>query len=249
MNSILSRNIGGKPALIVGPACNRLRKGFNGGYRYKKIGSSGNARYTPDPEKNEYSHCFVGDTLVSTPYGKKKIKNIKVGDMVLTPLGERKVTDKLIKQSNVVDVIVNNKTITCTPDHKFATPYGYSPAEVLQYANVITEDMKWAGKVFIKLKNLQELNSIKNQTGITKPITQKAAITCTDLFGNFTTERYRTSIIYTTLTRISRIIGWKTYSLYAPNNMCLSTPDKGYYYTPSKPWRKLELPKNMQRYG
>jgi hypothetical protein len=33
-----------------------LRKGFNGGYRYKKIGSGGNARYTPDPEKNEYSH-------------------------------------------------------------------------------------------------------------------------------------------------------------------------------------------------
>jgi hypothetical protein len=54
--SILSRNIGGKPALIVGPDCKTLRKGFNGGYRYRKIGSSGSARYTPDPDKNEYSH-------------------------------------------------------------------------------------------------------------------------------------------------------------------------------------------------
>lgn len=56
MNSILSRNIGGKPALLIGPECKVLRKGFNGGYRYRKIGSSGNAKYTPDPDKNEYSH-------------------------------------------------------------------------------------------------------------------------------------------------------------------------------------------------
>lgn len=56
VRSILSRNIGGKPALLIGPQCKQLRKGFNGGYRYKKIGRSGSARYTPDPEKNEYSH-------------------------------------------------------------------------------------------------------------------------------------------------------------------------------------------------
>ena len=56
VNSILSRNIGGEPALLVSAACKALRKGFNGGYRYRKIGSSGSARYTPDPDKNEYSH-------------------------------------------------------------------------------------------------------------------------------------------------------------------------------------------------
>ena len=57
VNSILSRMIGGKPAMIVGPDCKLLRKGFNGGYKYRKIGTSGGARYTMDPEKNEYSHC------------------------------------------------------------------------------------------------------------------------------------------------------------------------------------------------
>lgn len=56
VTSILSRNIGGKPAFLLGQQCIMLRKGFNGGYRYKKIGSGGNARFTPDPEKNEYSH-------------------------------------------------------------------------------------------------------------------------------------------------------------------------------------------------
>ncbi len=54
--SILSRNIGGEPALLVGPECKTLRKGFNGGYRYRKIGTSGSAKYTPEPDKNEYSH-------------------------------------------------------------------------------------------------------------------------------------------------------------------------------------------------
>ena len=56
VTSILSRNIGGKPALLVGPECIMIRKGFNGGYRYKKVGSGASARYMPDPEKNEYSH-------------------------------------------------------------------------------------------------------------------------------------------------------------------------------------------------
>jgi hypothetical protein len=40
----------------VGPECKTLRKGFNGGYRYRKIGTSGSAKYTPEPDKNEYSH-------------------------------------------------------------------------------------------------------------------------------------------------------------------------------------------------
>lgn len=61
VSSALSRNIGGEPALLVTKGAKTLRKGFNGGYRYKKIGRSGSARFTSDPEKNEYSH--VHDAL------------------------------------------------------------------------------------------------------------------------------------------------------------------------------------------
>jgi hypothetical protein len=33
-----------------------VRKGFNGGYRYRKLQVSGGERYSDEPEKNKYSH-------------------------------------------------------------------------------------------------------------------------------------------------------------------------------------------------
>lgn len=56
VNSILSRNIGGKPAFFLGSGCPMLRKGFNGGYKFKVVGNGHNRRTMPEPEKNEYSH-------------------------------------------------------------------------------------------------------------------------------------------------------------------------------------------------
>lgn len=58
MNSVLSRNVGGKPAFLLGADCVTLRKGFNGGYKYKMVGSGHNKRTMPDPEKNEFSHVM-----------------------------------------------------------------------------------------------------------------------------------------------------------------------------------------------
>lgn len=56
VTSILSRLIGGEPAFLLGRDCNMLRKGFNGGYKFKKVGGGSSVRFMPDPEKNEYSH-------------------------------------------------------------------------------------------------------------------------------------------------------------------------------------------------
>lgn len=45
----------------LSPRCRVLRKGFNSGYRYRRIKVSGTERYTEEPEKNEWSH--VHDAL------------------------------------------------------------------------------------------------------------------------------------------------------------------------------------------
>lgn len=48
--------------LLISPACPHLRKGFNSGYRYKRIRTAGGGlRYDDKPEKNDYSH--VHDAL------------------------------------------------------------------------------------------------------------------------------------------------------------------------------------------
>jgi hypothetical protein len=52
----LMRLISGKPGFILDKSCRILRKGFNGQYKYRKLHVSGDAKYTQEPDKNEYSH-------------------------------------------------------------------------------------------------------------------------------------------------------------------------------------------------
>lgn len=67
-------------------------------------------------------HCFIGETMVYTEDGYKRIDSIKVGTKVMTRDGFKPV----IKWFNngireVRTYKINNKIITCTPSHKFYT--------------------------------------------------------------------------------------------------------------------------------
>jgi hypothetical protein len=55
MRHNLTRLIDGKPGLLLSPTCKVLRKGFNSGYRYRRMHVSGE-RYADEPEKNQFSH-------------------------------------------------------------------------------------------------------------------------------------------------------------------------------------------------
>lgn len=53
----LLRLISGRPgAVICRKKCPLLRRGFNGGYHYRRMNIGGEAKYTPEPEKNRFSH-------------------------------------------------------------------------------------------------------------------------------------------------------------------------------------------------
>lgn len=52
----LSKLSAGKPLFLIDPVCKALRKGFNGGYKYRRIQVIGEERYTEEPMKNSYSH-------------------------------------------------------------------------------------------------------------------------------------------------------------------------------------------------
>ncbi len=47
--------IGGETQLVLHPRCKRLRKGFMGGYHFRRLQVSGTERYTDKPNKNEYA--------------------------------------------------------------------------------------------------------------------------------------------------------------------------------------------------
>lgn len=53
VESVLLRLVsGGVPAYLVSRACKLLRRGFNGGYKYKRMSVSGGARYDDKPDKS-----------------------------------------------------------------------------------------------------------------------------------------------------------------------------------------------------
>jgi hypothetical protein len=69
--STMNRNVDGHPALVIHPSCKVLLRGMNGGYRYKKLNTSGSVRYEDKPDKNRYSDvqdalqyalCGLGET-------------------------------------------------------------------------------------------------------------------------------------------------------------------------------------------
>jgi len=51
----LNTMVDGDPGFMIDPSCRVLRKGFNGGYQYRRLKVSGE-RFTDTPDKNEYSH-------------------------------------------------------------------------------------------------------------------------------------------------------------------------------------------------
>ena len=55
VDAALSRLLDGKPGFLLDPQCINLKKGFNGGYHYRRLQTSGD-RYDEKPLKNRYSH-------------------------------------------------------------------------------------------------------------------------------------------------------------------------------------------------
>jgi hypothetical protein len=56
VNAFLTRMVRGKVGFQLSPTCTMIRKGFNGGYHYRRLQVSGDERFYNIPEKNKYSH-------------------------------------------------------------------------------------------------------------------------------------------------------------------------------------------------
>lgn len=91
-----------------------------------------------------HGHCFVGDTMVTTDNGEVPIKDIKIGDRVLTRFGFSNVYNSLCTSRNTRYFLVtlHGVTLRCTYDHPIYTDRGFVPAYQLR-----------AGDEIVKLKN------------------------------------------------------------------------------------------------
>lgn len=78
--------------------------------------------------------CLAGDTRIKTMYGDKKIKDIKVGDCVMTRKGYRKV---LKAEKTGEKKVIHRFGITATPDHPFITTQGVVRFDKLSASDII----------------------------------------------------------------------------------------------------------------
>ena len=103
--------------------------------------------------------CFVAETKVSTKYGYKSIKNIVIGDEVITPLGYSKVVaSRCTGRREVIDKI----GLKATPNHPVFTNNGFIPIDALTLSDEISkfgfkEGLLWRYK---KLLSSMESNIV-----------------------------------------------------------------------------------------
>ena len=84
VNACLSRMVEGLPALMVDPSCITIKKGFSGGYHYRRLNVSGAERFEEKPSKNRFSH--VHDALQYALIGAGEGRKLINGNRRLRPV-------------------------------------------------------------------------------------------------------------------------------------------------------------------
>ena len=89
--------------------------------------------------------CLVGNTLVATPDGYTHIKDLQVGDEVLSSDGYKKIINTWqygvdIDPKPMLQFKIDEETITCTYDHKFYYNGDYVPLYFLAWGAMATSE-------------------------------------------------------------------------------------------------------------
>lgn len=240
-----------EPDLYVYPSCiNLIRELEN--YQYAKDGSE-------KPVKINDHTCFVGDTLITTDKGYIKIKDINIGDTVLTRFGYKKVIDKACTGiKDVYEYQTEHKSITCTKDHKFWDYKNNCWTEVdkLDYCCImyLRESInKNIGEDTCQLNQLQSMELLLEDTIMrdiidhTQDILKKEFSHYIDIYGKKNMEKYQKDIMYTIRMRILIIMISQISKLLKDQNTYRTTQvSQNELYNQESIWILLE---NMQKNG
>ena len=205
------------------------------------------AAFKADLSHKHDDMCFVSMTTIATLFGNKPIKDVKVGDYVITPLGLSKVVES--KCTGYAKTI-SKFGIEATPNHKFFTNNGYkqfdtlddtSECDKLSFGSIL----KWKYK---KLLNLMESNiNLWGREGIiflNQHITLNGGILkdFTLRFGNFIQERrFRKAMWFITKTIILLTTTSLIWSVYQGSNILICIKK-----TVKNGWKVMK-PKNILR--
>lgn len=146
--------------------------------------------------------CFVAGTKIKTNKGDVPIEKVKIGDMVLTRKGYRKVVGN---EKTGVKEVITTLGLTGTPDHPVITKSGIKRLDALSASDIIyTCNQKQSS---ITELGIQEYQALKK--GISEFITGDALLReerpFTGKYTSTTVERYPKDSTFITLTEIHSI--------------------------------------------
>jgi hypothetical protein len=153
--------------------------------------------------------CFIANTQISTPTGLKSIAQLKVGDLVDTPEGARKVIAQSMTNANAQVYRLRNKLIG-TGNHPIMTKRGWVNLQNIANDDILVHQhtgvSSWVFQVKLALsKSLFTLTdtsttAIQNLRELlikgTSPRVEVAY--CTAISGSSITEKYQKDTIFTT---------------------------------------------------
>ena len=248
----------GEPGFILSPNCHFIRKAMNGAYHYDKDPKGIGDEYKPMPVKNFASHiCFVGETMILTSTGEKRIDEIATGDRVITPYGERKVLASGCTQRDaaIMEISLSDGTkIKCTGNHRFILANkSIAKCNALKYNDVLQDYHSWRTlKWSIQSLLSSKAGNIGFQQGITtgQKIGEKEYVTYTALSGNIVTAvRCLMDMMCTTLTTIRSIMTYPTLNLSTGQTMPDTISKKGLQMELSTTSHRWCLPEKRQDHG
>lgn len=179
-------------------------------------------------------HCFIAGTLVATINGDVPIESVKVGDLVLTRKGYKKVlaSGATLANSDVMTVSFSNgKTLTGTPNHPVWTEErGFVNLDALRYNDyILTKDKLCKSLNLAQQKKWSVFGLTKSftdairclQTRLTECISNAESVTskrdlipCTETFGGISMAKFLQDSTFITKTVIQPITTLKISSAF-----------------------------------
>ena len=187
------------------------------------------AAFKADLSHKHDDMCFVDTTIIATLFGKKSIKDVRVGDWVITPIGIKRV---IASKCTGIKKTITKFGITATPNHKFFTRDGYKQFDTLNDTSICDKLslgglLKWRYK---KLLNLMGSNTnLWGREGIiflSQHITLNGGVLKDFMlrFGNFIQERkFRRAMSFITKTIILLTTTSLIWSVYQGSNILICT--------------------------
>jgi hypothetical protein len=140
-------------------------------WRYTKRGNEWHCYWT----LSVVEHCFPGQTEISTPTGDLPIEDLKLGDLVDTLTGPRKIT-RLYEHEHrgaMITIETVDGTVQCTPNHPFLTQRGWIRADNLLANDLLmfSKDSRQQFNGKLAFPNTNDHIPARRQVGILRNIT------------------------------------------------------------------------------